>query len=67
MSFTCVSQFVGGAAPNYGDHIIFGGFQFARVVSPFKLLKEDDAVFAWRERLLDAYGGVARNAPGYPV
>ncbi|MES2752367.1 MAG: glutathione S-transferase family protein [Pseudomonadota bacterium] len=59
--------FVGGDKPNYGDYLVFGGFQWARVVSPFKLLKEDDAVYAWRERLLDAFGGMARNSPGYAV
>ena len=45
--------FIGGAAPNYADYAVFGGFQWSRVISPFKLLKEDDPVHAWRERLLD--------------
>ena len=30
--------YLGGAAPNYADYIVFGAFQWARVVSPFKLL-----------------------------
>ena len=59
--------FVGGKAPNYGDHIVFGGFQWARAVSPFRLLKEDDPVHAWRERMLDAYDGLARSSPGFAV
>ena len=59
--------FVGGAAPNYGDYIVFGGFQWARVVSPFRLLTEDDPVYAWRERMLDAHGGLARKSPGFAV
>jgi hypothetical protein len=46
---------------------MFGGFQWARVVSPFKLLTEDDPVHAWRERLLDAFDGMARKSPGYPL
>jgi hypothetical protein len=46
---------------------VFGGFQWARVVSPFKLLTEDDPVHAWRERLLDAFDGMARKSPGYPL
>ncbi|HEX7790147.1 MAG TPA: glutathione S-transferase family protein [Afipia sp.] len=58
---------LGGAAPNYADYIVFGPFQWARAVSPFKLLKEDDPVYAWRERLLDAFGGMARNSPGFAV
>jgi glutathione S-transferase len=59
--------YLGGAAPNYADYIVFGGFQWARVVSAFKLLEAHDPVYAWRERLLDAFGGLARKSPGYPV
>jgi hypothetical protein len=33
----------------------------------FKLLAEDDPVYAWRERLLDAFDGMARKSPGYQV
>ena len=59
------AAFLGGAAANYADYIVFGAFQWARVVSPFKLLIEDDPVYAWRERLLDAFDGMARKSPGY--
>ncbi|MEI9922343.1 MAG: glutathione S-transferase family protein [Bradyrhizobium sp.] len=59
--------FLGGAAPNYADYIVFGGFQWARVVSPFKLLAETDPVYAWREKLLDAFEGMARKSPGFDV
>ena len=57
--------FLGAAAANYADYIVFGAFQWARVVSPFKLLMEDDPVHAWRERLLDAFDGLARKSPSY--
>jgi glutathione S-transferase len=68
MRLTLKSQaFLGGESPNYADYIVFGGFQWARVVSPFALLATDDPVYAWRERLLDAFGGMARQSPGYPV
>ena len=60
-------QFLGGAAPNYADFIVFGPFQWARVVSKFKLLAEDDSVYAWRERLFDAFDGMARKSPGHPA
>jgi glutathione S-transferase len=60
-------SYLGGAAPNYADYIVFGGFQWARVVSPFKLLEADDPVYAWRERLLDAFDGLARTSPGFAV
>jgi glutathione S-transferase len=68
LRLTLKSQpFIGGAKPNYADYIVFGPFQWARVVSPFKLLAEDDPVYAWRERLLDAFDGMARKSPGYQV
>jgi glutathione S-transferase len=68
MRLTMKSQlFLGGEKANYADYIVFGGFQWARVVSPFKLLEDGDPVHAWRERLLDAFGGLARKSPGYPV
>ena len=59
--------YLGGDAPNYGDYIVFGGFQWARVVSPFRLLEPDDPISAWREKLLDAFDGIARASPGYEV
>jgi len=68
MRLTLKTQpYLGGAAPNYADYIVFGGFQWARVVSPFKLLAENDPVYAWRENLLDAFDGMARKSPGNPV
>ncbi|MET3840802.1 glutathione S-transferase family protein [Bradyrhizobium sp. OAE829] len=60
-------SYLGGGQPNYADYIVFGGFQWARVVSPFRLLEEDDPVYAWRERLLDAFDGMARRSPGFAV
>jgi len=68
MRLTLKTQpYLGGAAPNYADYIVFGAFQWARAVSPFKLLTADDPVYAWRERLLDAFDRMARESPGYPV
>ncbi len=68
MRLTLKTQaYLGGDAPNYADYIVFGGFQWARVVSPFRLLAENDPVHAWREKLLDAFDGMARKSPGYPV
>jgi glutathione S-transferase len=68
MRLTLKTQpFLGGAAPNYADYIVFGGFQWARAVSAFPLLNPDDPVYAWREKLLDAFDGMARKSPGYAV
>ena len=59
--------FVSGRTPGFADYILFGAFQWPRCMSPRKLLEPEDPVYAWRERLLDLYGGLARNAKGYPV
>jgi glutathione S-transferase len=59
--------YLGGDAPLYADYAVFGMFQWARCISPFRLLPDDDPVVAWRGRLLAAFDGVAGNAPGYPV
>jgi glutathione S-transferase len=68
MRLTLKTQpFLGGAAANYADYIVFGGFQWARAVSPFALLKPNDPVYAWRETMLDAFDGMARKSPGYTV
>ena len=58
-------EFMGGDTPAFADHIAFGPFAWARAISKRPLLEEDDPIFAWRERMLDLYGGYARSAPGY--
>jgi glutathione S-transferase len=57
--------FLGGEAPLYPDYLVFGAFQWARVMSPFRLLADDDPIRAWRERCLDLHGGIGRATPGY--
>ncbi|MBI1779458.1 MAG: glutathione S-transferase family protein [Proteobacteria bacterium] len=57
--------YLGGPAPLYADYVLFGAFQWARCVSPFRLLEDGDPVGAWRERMLDLFDGLARRAPGY--
>lgn len=61
------APFICGKSPAFADYILFGPFQWARAVSPQRLLEPDDPVYAWRERMLDLHGGLARNAKGYPV
>ena len=58
-------DFLCGAAPAYADYIVFGAFMWARSISDFVLLAADDPVVAWRGRMLDLYGGLARKSPGY--
>ncbi len=57
--------FLGGDRPLYADYAVFGPFQWARCISPFTLLAPDDPIARWRNRLLDAFDGLARAAPGY--
>ena len=59
--------FLHGEAPAYADAIAFGSLQWARCTSAFPLLEKDDPVHAWRERMLDAHGGIGRNAPAFDI
>jgi glutathione S-transferase len=52
--------FLCGASPAYADYILFSLLQWARVVSPLEVLDANDALAAWREKLLDLHGGLAR-------
>jgi glutathione S-transferase len=58
-------KFLAGDTPAYADYIVFGAFQWARAISDFEVLAGDDPVAAWRGRLLDAFGGLARKSPAY--
>jgi len=59
--------FIGGRSPSFADYILFGAFQWARVMSPTSLLEPDDPVYIWRERMLDIHDGIARCALGFPI
>ncbi len=59
--------YLAGDQPAYADYIVFGTFQWARCISPFKLLVEDDPIAGWRSRMLDACGGIGGRAVGYPI
>lgn len=56
-----------GPTAGAADYIAFGPLQWARCVSAFPLLTPDDPVHAWRDRLLDAFGGLARAAPAEDI
>jgi glutathione S-transferase len=59
--------YLSGDQPYLADYVVFAQFQWARAVCPIQLLAEDDPVYHWRGRLLDAFDGYARKARGYPV
>ncbi len=54
--------FLGGETPTFADYIVFGAFQWARCSSSFEVLPSEDAVKAWRQRLLEMHDGLAANA-----
>ncbi|MBV8773520.1 MAG: glutathione S-transferase family protein [Deltaproteobacteria bacterium] len=54
-----------GDTPLYPDFIVFGAFQWARSISKVPLVQPSDPIDTWRQRLLDAFDGFARRAPGY--
>jgi len=58
------TPYLNGDKPAFADYCLFGVFMFARGVTDVQMLDEGDAVHAWRERMLDLYGGLARKAPG---
>ncbi|HVO13672.1 MAG TPA: glutathione S-transferase N-terminal domain-containing protein [Alphaproteobacteria bacterium] len=55
--------FLGGDAPAYADYILFSPLQWARCLSPEDVLRPDDSLRAWRERMLDLHDGMARRVP----
>lgn len=59
--------FFGGASPGYADFILGAIAQWARCASPVDILHaEDRALRDWRERMLDAFGGLGRAMPAHP-
>ena len=59
--------FLSGGNPAYADYILFSLFQWARIVSTFEILEPKDALAAWRERMLDLFGGLARTQTSFPA
>ncbi len=57
--------YLSGQDPLWSDYVVFSAFQWARMTSSFQVLDPQDPVYAWRERMLDLFDGVARKAPGY--
>lgn len=55
--------FIGGETPLFSDYIVFGTFQWARVVMAKSVLGHDDPVLDWFESCLDLYDGLGRKVP----
>jgi glutathione S-transferase len=55
--------FLGGQTPLFSDYIVFGALQWARVISPYQFLANDDPVRAWFERCLQLHEGLGASVP----
>ena len=53
--------FLCGATPAYADYILFSVMQWARVMSPRVIFDTSEALYGWRERILDLYDAFARK------
>jgi len=53
--------FLGGEKPGYADYSVFGAFQWARIISSYEILKPDDEIKEWRNRMLALFGGYAAS------
>jgi glutathione S-transferase len=59
------SPFLGGDYPSYSDYVALSPFIWARTVSSFAIIKPQDPIYEWFQRVLDLYDGLARSNPGY--
>lgn len=50
------NPFLCGDDPAYGDHIVLGSLQWARLAGSQDLLERDDPISAWRQRMLEMFG-----------
>ena len=57
-------KFLAGACAAYPDYALAGSFLWAHIASPLVLLEGDDPLYAWRERMLDLFDGMGREAKG---
>ena len=55
------NAFLGGAAPFYGDYIVFGTLMWPHVVAERPVLPAGSRTADWFERMLDLRGGLGRG------
>lgn len=55
--------YLSGEAPLYPDYIICAALLWARMMSPVKLLDDDDPLVPWFERMLALHDGLAAKTP----
>lgn len=62
-SMLAYQPWLGGQSPLFADYIVFGAFQWVRVMSPFRFLADGDPVAEWFGRCLELHGGLGRKVP----
>ena len=60
-------EYLSGETPGFSDYIVFGAFQWARCISGFSILNDNDIVYKWRNKMLNMYEGLALSTVGYQV
>ena len=60
-------EYLSGETPGFSDYIVFGAFQWARCISGFSILNDNDIVYKWRNKMLNVCEGLALSKVGYPV
>lgn len=61
------SAYIEGAEASASDYIALGLFLWARGCSKTSLLKTDDPIYSWRDRLFKAYDGLGFSTLGYDL
>ena len=62
-SMLAYQPWLGGQSPLFADYIVFGAFQWVRVMSPFRFLADGDPVAEWFGRCLELHGGIGQKVP----
>ena len=58
--------YICGAAPAYGDYIVFSMFQMARLGSPKEVIAEGSPIATWRTHMIALFDDLGDRFPGYP-
>jgi glutathione S-transferase len=62
MTLALGQPFLSGEQPGYADYMVAGFLLWIASIATLPLLKADDALLPWLERVRDLYGGLGRTA-----
>lgn len=55
------NKFIGGEEANFADYIVFGAFQWLRLVSGLQMIPQDHVAMDWMSRCLDLHDGLGAS------